>query len=242
MLRAYNIPDAEILASLYSASPFTVTTAFGSTATIRVGRGCRQGNVLSPLMFNLFVNLLLRHLNASGVGAFVTDDRRVNHKGFADDLGMVTHSLEGAQTLMDRMAEFCKWSGMEVNMLKTKVTAIDYVMGEVPSDLKVEKTTEAAVESNRRKKERAVCTVCFDGDRIDFVPPAEPMPYLGYELTLTGDWTHEIQKIKVKTARIATVLHKHKFTESQGRYLFQCLAIATFRYSVGVAQWTRQLT
>eukprot|EP00961_Rhodomonas_salina_P173659 2341996-Rhodomonas_salina.1 len=41
-LKAYNVPDAELIASLYRASPFKVTTAFGTTATIRVGRGARQ--------------------------------------------------------------------------------------------------------------------------------------------------------------------------------------------------------
>eukprot|EP00961_Rhodomonas_salina_P302005 3940685-Rhodomonas_salina.2 len=102
-LRAYNIPDADLLASLYRASPFRVSTAFGSTATIRVGRGCRQGDILSPMVFDLFVNLLLRHINNTGVGAYITDDCKVNHKAFADDVGYVVHRAQDMQLLMDKM-------------------------------------------------------------------------------------------------------------------------------------------
>eukprot|EP00961_Rhodomonas_salina_P153042 2060414-Rhodomonas_salina.1 len=146
--QAYNIPDVDILASLYRASPFRVTTAFGTTATIRVGRGCRQGDILSQLVFDLFVNLLLRFLNDAGVGASITEASRVNHKGFADDLGMVTNSSTDMQLLLNRMSKFCKWSWMEVNMLKTKATAIDFGTGRVPDDMDVEVTATAARESN----------------------------------------------------------------------------------------------
>eukprot|EP00961_Rhodomonas_salina_P086046 1156303-Rhodomonas_salina.1 len=65
------------------------------------------------------------------------------------------------------------------------------------------------------------------------------MAYLGYEMTLTGSWRAEIKKVMDKTAKLAIVLDKHKFTDCQGRYLFQCSAISTFLYSgsVGVANW-----
>eukprot|EP00961_Rhodomonas_salina_P231466 3126516-Rhodomonas_salina.1 len=93
---------------------------------------------------------------------------------------------------------------MEVNMLKTKATAMDFATGEVPEDLNVEATRSAAVQTNERKTSREVCELRFDGDHIDFVQPSEPMPYLGYELTLTGNWKAEVEKIRRKTARIAS--------------------------------------
>lgn len=237
-LKAYGIPDVDLLASLYRASPFRVSTPFGETCDIRVGRGCRQGCVLSPLVFDLFVNLLLRHLNASGVGAQITDRRTINHKAFADDVGMVVNSPAAAQNLLDRLAAFCRWSGMEVNMLKTQATAIDFSTMDIPSDLLIESTTEAHHLLNRRSKARDVCSLTFDGERIDFVPPSSPFCYLGFDLTLTCSWSAEVARIKRKTVQLCEVLDKHKYTESQGLYLFQCSAISTFRYSIGVAAWS----
>eukprot|EP00961_Rhodomonas_salina_P302004 3940685-Rhodomonas_salina.1 len=127
---------------------------------------------------------------------------------------------------------------MEINLLKTKATAIDYATGEVPEDMEVTLTAGARALSNVRVQPREVCSITLDGERLDFIQPSEPMTYLGYDLTLTGSWKAEIKKIKEKTVRLASVLDKHKFTESQGQYLFQCCAMSTFRYSVGVAQWT----
>ena len=49
----------------------------------------RQGDVLSPLIFDLFVNVLLRYLNESGVGAHVTETGKVNQK----ILPLVTRSV-----------------------------------------------------------------------------------------------------------------------------------------------------
>eukprot|EP00961_Rhodomonas_salina_P129200 1740464-Rhodomonas_salina.1 len=134
-LKAYGIPDVDLIASLYRASPFQVEVPFGETCPIRVGRGCRQGDVLSLLAFSLFVNLLLRFLNDSGVGASITEHRSINHKAFADDIGIVVHSAADAQLLLDRMTQFCEWSWMEINLLKTQVTAIDYGTLDVPEDM-----------------------------------------------------------------------------------------------------------
>eukprot|EP00961_Rhodomonas_salina_P161531 2175051-Rhodomonas_salina.1 len=63
-------------------------------------------------------------------------------------------------------------------------------------------TATAARDSNARKQERRVCSILFDGDRIDFIPPEEPMTYLGYDLTLTGDWKEEVWKVMNKTKRV----------------------------------------
>eukprot|EP00961_Rhodomonas_salina_P082458 1108186-Rhodomonas_salina.1 len=118
------------------------------------------------------------------------------------------------------MKQFCYWSGMEINMLKTKATALDHGTGEVQTDLGVHATATALRPSNICAKPREVCNLEFDGEKIDFVQPSAPMTYLGYDMTLTGCWKAEIARIKAKTAGLAAVLDKHKFTDGQGRYLF----------------------
>eukprot|EP00961_Rhodomonas_salina_P022201 298812-Rhodomonas_salina.1 len=58
------------------------------------------------------------------------------------------------QNLLNRIKQFCDWSGMEINMLKTKVTVIDHATGEVPDDLRVENTSEAFRPENARAQLR----------------------------------------------------------------------------------------
>eukprot|EP00961_Rhodomonas_salina_P085547 1149261-Rhodomonas_salina.1 len=58
------------------------------------------------------------------------------------------------QNLLNCIKQFCNWSGMEINMLKTKATAIDHATGEVPDDLRVESTSEAFRPENARAQPR----------------------------------------------------------------------------------------
>eukprot|EP00961_Rhodomonas_salina_P037147 499393-Rhodomonas_salina.1 len=58
------------------------------------------------------------------------------------------------QTLLNSIKQYCDWSGMEINMLKTKATVIDHATGEVPDDLRVENTSEAFQPENARAHPR----------------------------------------------------------------------------------------
>eukprot|EP00961_Rhodomonas_salina_P273422 3694515-Rhodomonas_salina.1 len=93
-------------------------------------------------------------MNDSGVGASITEHQSINHKAFADDIGIVVHSAADAQLLLDRLTQFCEWSRMVINLLKTQVTAIDYGTMDVPEDMEIERTTSSHSESNRRSKPR----------------------------------------------------------------------------------------
>eukprot|EP00961_Rhodomonas_salina_P283550 3832319-Rhodomonas_salina.1 len=128
----------------------------------------------------------------------ITADRKSNNKAYADDIDLTVNRHSDIQILLDRMKQFCDWSGMEINMLKTKATAIDHATGEVPADLMVMSTTTATRSANERLKPRE---------------PSEPMTYLGYDMTLTGCWKAEIAKIKTKAANLSVILDKHKFTD-----------------------------
>ena len=62
--------------------------------------GVKQGGILSPSLFNVYMNNLSVTLNQSGTGGFLGDNL-VNHICYADDLCLIALSSSGMQYLLD---------------------------------------------------------------------------------------------------------------------------------------------
>eukprot|EP00961_Rhodomonas_salina_P017313 232912-Rhodomonas_salina.1 len=60
-------PDIRLLRNLYDDSWFDIYTHGGTTAKINMGRGLKQGDALSPVLFLLFINTLLHWMRLEGV-------------------------------------------------------------------------------------------------------------------------------------------------------------------------------
>lgn len=71
---------------------------------VRLRRGVKQGNPLSPLLFNLVVNPMLDGLNEMD-GAFEVDGVKMGALAFADDLVLLFDSEEALQSALGRVAE-----------------------------------------------------------------------------------------------------------------------------------------
>ena len=67
ILRGLGVPDVDFLEELYSKSWMRITVGAGCTAPIQLDTGTVQGSVPSPLLFDLFLNALLRLLDATGI-------------------------------------------------------------------------------------------------------------------------------------------------------------------------------
>jgi hypothetical protein len=140
----------------------------------------------------------------------------------------VSDTAQGLQEMLNRLERFCKWSGMEVNVKKTKVCSYDYGKGKEAADVR-ELTYNGQL----------LAEVYDDAGACSIIAPTTPFPYLGYSMTLTGDWRAEMEKIMGKTRKLKEALTGHKFTRSQGVYLFSCSVHPVFRYSCAVTPWSR---
>ena len=89
---------------------------WGSTLSskFQVTNGVRQGGVLSPLLFNVYVNALSELLNKSGTGGNM-DGTIINHMLYADDICIVSLSSSGLQKLLNICHDYCELHDLTFN-------------------------------------------------------------------------------------------------------------------------------
>ena len=77
-----------------------------SSAAIQLDTGTVQGSALSPRLFDLFINALLRLLDSTGMSNRVRGVPDWNHQAFADDHSLDVGSTDDANTLLDIVSKF----------------------------------------------------------------------------------------------------------------------------------------
>ena len=82
-LRELNVPDVDLLQSLYRESSYVADLPYGQSAPIPLTRGTKQGDKLSPLLFDLIFNSLLLALRATGIAHRLMTGLRTPARGFA---------------------------------------------------------------------------------------------------------------------------------------------------------------
>ena len=83
--------------------------------------GVLQGDQLSPLLFLIFIDDLIQDLTEVDSVAPKVSNRRVPSLLFADDTTLLSRSIFGLQRLLDRLAEYCNYWQLQVNVSKTKI-------------------------------------------------------------------------------------------------------------------------
>ena len=97
------IPDhlTCLLRNLYAGQEATVRTGHGTTHWFQIGKGVRQGCILSPCLFNLYAEYIMRNagLEESQAGIKIAG-RNINHLRYADDTTHLAESEEVKSLLM----------------------------------------------------------------------------------------------------------------------------------------------
>ena len=91
------------LRSLYAGQEATVRTTGGTTDWFQIGKGVRQGCILSPCLFNLYAEYMMQNarLDESEAGIKFSG-RNINNLRYADDTTLMTESQEGLKSLLMR--------------------------------------------------------------------------------------------------------------------------------------------
>ena len=112
-----------VLRSMYSKLKSCVKTDSGITELFECHIGTRQGCMISPLLFILYINQLVYICQRSGnPGLYLNEDfSSVHVLMYADDLAMVNDTVGRLQAELNSLSQFCQKYGLRVNKLKTKI-------------------------------------------------------------------------------------------------------------------------
>ena len=100
------------------------------SALFTVTNGVRQGGILSPRLFNVFIDDLSQNLNATKLGCHC-NDVCINHLQYADDSVIISPSPTGLQQLLYICESFAKENDMVYNDKKTVCMCIKSKKGKV---------------------------------------------------------------------------------------------------------------
>ena len=108
ILKEMGIPDHLIclLRNLYAGQEATVRTGHGTTDWFQIGKGVCQGYILSPCLFNLYAEYIMRNTGLEEAQAGIKIARRnINNLRYANDTTLMAESEEELKSLLMKVKE-----------------------------------------------------------------------------------------------------------------------------------------
>ena len=113
-----------LLRNLYAGQEATVRTVHGTTDWFHTRKGVCQGCILSPCLFKLHAEYIMRNAGLDEAQAGIKIARRnINNFRYAEDTTLMTKCEENLKSLLRKVKEESKKVGLKLNILKTKIVA-----------------------------------------------------------------------------------------------------------------------
>ena len=112
-----------LLRKVYAGQETTVRTGHGTTDCFQIRKGVHQGCILSPCLFNLYAEYIMRNarLDQAQAGIKIAG-RNINNLRYADDTTLMAESEE-IKSLLMKVKEESEKVGLQLNIQKTKIMA-----------------------------------------------------------------------------------------------------------------------
>ena len=108
ILQEMGVPDhlTCLLINLYAGQEATVRTEHGPTDWFQIGKGVRQGCILSPCLFNLYSEYIMRNTGLEEAQAGIKiAGRNINNLKYAADTILMAESEEELKSLLRKVKE-----------------------------------------------------------------------------------------------------------------------------------------
>ena len=116
--------DTCLLRNLCTGQVATVRTGHGTMEWFKIGKGVRQGCILSPCLFNLHADYIMGSIEMTKSQAGIKITRRnINNLRYADDTTQMSESEEELKSILMKVKEESEKTGLKVNIQKTEIMA-----------------------------------------------------------------------------------------------------------------------
>ena len=125
ILQEMGIPDLLtcLFRNLYAGQEATVRTGHGTTDWFQIGKEVGQRCILSPCLFNLYAEDIMRNAGLEEAQAGIKiAGRNINNLRYADDTTLMAESEEELKSLL-KVKEESEKVGLKLNIQKTKIMA-----------------------------------------------------------------------------------------------------------------------
>ena len=126
ILKEMGIPDhlTYLLRNLHAGQEATVRTGHGTTDWFQIGKGVRQGCILSSCLFNLYAECIMRNTGLDETQAGIKIARRnISNLRYADDTTLMAENEEELKSVLMKVKEESEKVGFKLNIQKTKIMA-----------------------------------------------------------------------------------------------------------------------
>ncbi|KAL8602269.1 hypothetical protein ACOMHN_022782 [Nucella lapillus] len=165
-MQRFRVPDflVNVVADMYEGAKTTFTVKGGQTESITIGSGVKQGDPLSPILFDMALDPLLCLLETE-VEPWKIGRTNLTAMGYADDTAVMSRSRAGLETNLELVDGFCQHVGLKLNVRKSFVFN--------------PKSTGKTFTVNNCEQ------LSINGEPIPWVAPDEATKYLGKQF---GPW------------------------------------------------------
>ena len=113
-----------LLRNLYAGQEATVRSRHETTDWFQIGKGVRQGCILSPCLFNLYAEYIMRNarLDEAQTGTKIAG-RKINNLRYTDDTTLMAESKEELKSLLMKAKKESGKVGLKLSIQKTKIMA-----------------------------------------------------------------------------------------------------------------------
>ncbi len=204
----------QLIKALNTGNTCSVITVHGRTETYPIERGVRQGCPLSPLLFMIYIEPLMRWMEKLEGVKIKNTNLNIAIEAFADDMALISSTKEAAIEKWEKLKIFCKATGLEISNDGKEKTAY----------------TTNSTENIAKLHDNA-------GKEIPRLEPDESYKYLGVHINLNLNWTKQTQVIEAKLVRQTNYLRHRAFTSRQTIMIINKVFIPSIMYRANVMEF-----
>ncbi|KAJ9517217.1 hypothetical protein QJQ45_009174 [Haematococcus lacustris] len=222
---------------LYTGATTRFKTPYGHTDPVPVDRGTIQGDSLSPFLFLIYIEPLLRWLQVGARGYKFTSETTdsagrftIGSIDYADDIAILCNSISNLRCQADKLSAYSDWGHLIISHSKTLATAALH---------KAHQSGRCSTLADAEKQaRRELQHVQLQRKPVTYLPPTAPFAYLGVLLTMTLNWKPQHMAMAAQLKQKLERLRRSFAIARQAIHIIKTAIIPSLAYSFCVVPCT----